>query len=476
MSAKKILFVASEAVPFVSTGGLGDVIGSLPAALKRMDDSLDIRVIMPLYRGVDAGWREKMTEELVTTVPLVWRNQYAGVYSVVKDGVTFYFIDNEYYFLRKFLYGSFDDGERFAFLCKAVVELLPKLDFIPDVLHAHDWQSALSVIYIKRLFADNPDYDYKNIKTVFTIHNIEYQGIYSFDILHDVFGLSAEDAETVEFGGLVNLMKGAIVSADAVTTVSPSYAKEILTPEFSSGLHSVLELYQDKISGIINGIDLNYYNPKTDTELFVNYDEENLEAKAKNKAELQRMLGLPERPDVPMIAMITRLASHKGVDLVTHAIDELMSKDVQFVLLGTGDYHYEEFFKRLRDNYVAKAASLITYNKELSKKIYAAADLFLMPSKSEPCGLAQMIASRYGTVPITRNVGGLRDTIKEPDNGFTFNQYNSGDLMYAINRALEKYKDKDEWKKLVIRTMTTDFSWQASAEKYYELYQNLKKD
>lgn len=469
MTAKKILFVATEAVPFVSTGGLGDVIGSLPAALKKLGgDSFDIRVILPLYKSVDNSWLQKMEKVCETTIPLSWRNQYAGVYSVIKDDVTFYFIDNEYYFSRRFLYGSFDDGERFAYFSKAVIELMPKLDFIPDILHAHDWQSALSVIYLKNHYLWRKEYS--NVKTVFTIHNIEYQGVYGFDIFNDIFDLRPEDRQTVEYGGLINLMKGAIVSCDALTTVSPSYAGEILTPEYSQGLHPVLELNKAKLMGIINGIDINYYNAACDPDIYTNFTADDICGKAKDKEELQKLLGLPEKADTPLITMITRLASHKGVDLLTHAVDELLSKDVQFVLLGTGDYHYEEFFKRLSENYPAKAASLITYNKELSKKIYAAADIFLMPSKSEPCGLAQMIASRYGAVPIVRNVGGLRDTIHEPDNGFTFNHYNSGDMLYAINRALEKYADKDEWQKLVIRVMKTDFSWDVSAKKYAELY------
>lgn len=469
MTAKKILFVATEAVPFVSTGGLGDVIGSLPAALKKLGgDSFDIRVILPLYKSVDNSWLQKMEKVCETTIPLSWRNQYAGVYSVIKDDVTFYFIDNEYYFSRRFLYGSFDDGERFAYFSKAVIELMPKLDFIPDIMHAHDWQSALSVIYLKNHYLWRKEYS--NVKTVFTIHNIEYQGVYGFDIFNDIFDLRPEDRQTVEYGGLINLMKGAIVSCDALTTVSPSYAGEILTPEYSQGLHPVLELNKAKLMGIINGIDINYYNAACDPDIYTNFTADDICGKAKDKEELQKLLGLPEKADTPLITMITRLASHKGVDLLTHAVDELLSKDVQFVLLGTGDYHYEEFFKRLSENYPAKAASLITYNKELSKKIYAAADIFLMPSKSEPCGLAQMIASRYGAVPIVRNVGGLRDTIHEPDNGFTFNHYNSGDMLYAINRALEKYADKDEWQKLVIRVMKTDFSWDVSAKKYAELY------
>ena len=470
--AKKILFVATEAVPFVSTGGLGDVIGSLPAALKKLGgESVDIRVILPLYKGVDSSWREKMEKICETTIPLAWRNQYAGVYKVVKDDVTFYFIDNEYYFSRKFLYGSFDDGERFAYFCKAVVELMPKIDFIPDILHAHDWQSALSVIYLKNQYSWREEYS--KIKTVFTIHNIEYQGVYGFDIFSDIFDLKPEDRHTVELNGLLNLMKGAIESCDVLTTVSPSYASEILTPEFSHGLHQILEMNKGKLIGIINGIDTNYYNAACDNEIFADFSSDDICGKSKDKSELQKLLGLPEKSNTPLIAMITRLASHKGVDLLTHAVDELLSKDVQFVLLGTGDYHFEEFFKRLGDNYPAKVVSLIKYNKELSKKIYAAADIFLMPSKSEPCGLAQMIASRYGAVPVVRNVGGLKDTIKEPTNGFTFNEYNSGDMLYAINRALEKYSDKEEWKNLVVRVMETDFSWDVSAKKYTELYGTL---
>ncbi|OGO90693.1 MAG: starch synthase [Clostridiales bacterium GWF2_38_85] len=471
-NVKKILFVASEALPFASTGGLGDVIGSLPLALKRLQkESLDIRVIIPLYKTLEPKYREQMIKICETTIALSWRNQYAAVYMIEREGVKFYFIDNEHYFNRRFLYGSFDDGERFAFFCKAVVELLPKIDFIPDILHAHDWQSALTVIYLKGQYANRGEY--RNIKTVFTIHNIEYQGVYGFDILGDIFDLTENDRQTVDYNGAINLMKGAIVSCDMLTTVSPTYANEILRQSFSAGLHNVLDLFKGKIRGIINGIDMDYYNPKTDSELFNNYDPKLVSMKKQNKIQLQKMLGLPEDPDIPMIAMITRLASHKGVDLISHAADELLSNNIQFVLLGTGDFHYEAFFTQLKEHYPSKVSILLMFNRDMSKKIYAASDIFLMPSQSEPCGLSQMIASRYGTVPVVRSVGGLHDTIHEGINGFSFNEYESSDMMAAVYRALEKFKNKVVWNEFVKDVMNTDFSWDKSAKEYLSLYDEV---
>lgn len=467
---KKILIVASEALPYAASGGLGDVIGSLPRALKEKDAELDVRVIMPLYSVMADKYREKLEEVCITTVPLSWRQQYCGLYKLTESGVTFYFVDNMYYFARTGLYGSMDDAERYAFFCKAVCELMPRMDFYPDILHAHDWQSALSVIYLKRKYAHRPEYS--GIKTIFTIHNIEYQGQYGFDILGDTFELDEWDRDVVEYGGCINLMKGAIVCADKVTTVSPQYSKEILSETFSHGLHYVLIANQEKLSGIINGIDYDYYNPQTDPDVEVNFTARSIGRKAQNRKMLREMVGLPEK-DVPMIAMITRLTGHKGLDLVTWAADELLQRDVQLVILGTGDKHYEDFFKSLADRYPDKVATILKFDKALSKKIYASADLFLMPSKSEPCGLSQMIASRYGAVPIVRLAGGLADTIHEPDNGFTFYAYNGSEMLRAIERALASFENKDEWASLVKRVMKTDFTWANSANQYLGLYESV---
>ncbi len=473
---KKILFTASEAVPFASTGGLGDVIGSLPAALKQSDENLDVRVILPLYAGMDKQFREKLTFVAETTVRLSWRNQYCGIFSYDYNDVTYYFIDNEYYFKRNFLYGEFDDAERFAFFSKTVLEVMPVIDFFPDILHANDWQTALSVIYLEKKFRQNSRY--ADIKSVFTIHNIQYQGIYGFELLGDIFDLDVYSAQTVEYDGSINLLKGAVVCADMVTTVSPTYAKEILSPKFSHGLHYVLEMYKGKLCGILNGIDGEYYNPLKDSELFANYSYDKTEDKARNKTELQKLLGLPEKPDTPLLAMITRLTDHKGLDLMTLAAEDILKEDVQFVILGKGDAYFENFFRNLSARFPQKAKAIIAFDKTLAKRIYAGADMFLMPSKSEPCGLAQMIASRYGTVPIIHETGGLYDSIKDVGcegggNGFTFSAYSAWNMLCTVKRALEMYRNKEEWNALVKKIMQYDFSWKKSAEEYLKLYYSL---
>lgn len=467
---KKILFVASECVPFASSGGLGDVIGSLPAALKKeYGEKADIRVMIPLYSQIGETYREKMEFLCHFDVPLAWRRQYCGVLSLVKDGITYYFLDNEYYFKRRSLYGSFDDGERYAFFCRAALESLQRIDFMPDILHAHDWQSALAVVYLKYKYGLVPEYC--GIKTVFTIHNIQYQGIYDKAILGDVFDIPNSDEAVLEYDGCINLMKGAIVCADRITTVSPTYAKEILSPQFSHGLHYVLEQNKGKIIGILNGIDTSYYNPASDTELYANYSARSLKGKRADKEELQKLMGLPADPDIPVLAVISRLVDHKGIDLITLAADDILQKEVQLIVLGTGDSYYEQFFACLAERYPRKAAVRFAFDKALAKKIYAGADIFLMPSRSEPCGLAQMIASRYGTVPLVRETGGLYDSIRDVGcpgggNGYTFAPYSVWELYQAVGRALEGYSRKESWEVLVKTVMKWDFSWKKSARKY----------
>ena len=473
---KKILYVAGEALPFASSGGLGDVIGSLPAALSAEGDN-DIRVVMPLYAHIDDKYRSKFEYLGNKFVQLSWRSLYCGIFKYVHKGVTFYFLDNEFYFKRGSLYGEFDDGERFAFFCRAALEILPDIDFFPDILHAHDWHAALSVIYLKQCYA-RLDERYSNIRALFTIHNIQYQGQYGFELLGDVFGLMPSDKEIVEYDGGINLLKGAVVCADAVSTVSPTYAKEILSPKFSHGLDSVLNLFSFKLSGILNGIDRDYYNPSKDKELFANFSTRNLDGKALCKSDLQRMLGLPEK-DVPLIAVISRLVSHKGLDLVMLAGDDILKDDVQLVVLGQGDKSYEGYFESLAERYPTKCRALITYNRDLSKKIYSAADIFLMPSRSEPCGLAQMIASRYGTVPVIHETGGLYDSIKDfgcesGGNGFTFAAYSAYELLNSVNRAVGLYYgDRETFEKLRKKVMRVDFSWKQSALSYLELYNSI---
>ncbi len=475
----KILYVGTEALPFASTGGLADVLGSLPAALKRKKGKdIDIRVVLPLYPSIIAKFEDKLQKVTDFYLRLSWRSQYCGVFSYEKDSVLYYFIDNKYYFDRPTLYGSYDDGERFAFFCMAVMEMMPKVGFYPDILHAHDWQSALSIIYLRTKYSWIKEY--QNIKTIYTIHNIDYQGIYDFAILGDVFALGDNEYTTLEYNGLINLAKGAIVCCDKLTTVSKRYAEEIQMDYFASGLKNVMQLYSGKITGIVNGIDVDYYNPMTDKAIIKNYGIDDAESgKAQNKAELQRLFGLPEAPEVPIIAMVSRLASHKGFDLVKYAMERLLTNNVQFVLLGTGETELENFFSNLQRQYPDKVGVKLIYNKDLSKKIYAGADLFLMPSKSEPCGLAQMIASRYGTVPIVREVGGLFDTIHPfnpvtgEGNGLTFCNYDALDMLDAILRGISLYQDEKKWKILRRNVMEIDFSWNASAIRYFDLYQDL---
>ena len=470
MERRKILFVASEARPFIATGGLADVIGSLPNALAR-DPMLDIRVVLPLYSNVKTELRRNFSYLGNIFTPVGWRNQYCGIFSYKYDNVTFYFIDNEYYFKRPSCYGYYDDGERFAFFSRSVLEILPFIDFYPDVMHCHDWQTALSAIYLKTIYSNQSAY--QSIRALFTIHNIEYQGKYSLDIMQDLFGLPESARGLVEYQGCINLMKGAIECSERFSTVSPTYAKEIRTPRYAHGLQDIICKNDFKSAGILNGIDIDSYNSETDTAIFSNYSWKDLTGKSICKKEIQKMLGLPQK-DVPIIAMITRLVSHKGLELIKTVMEDVLAEDVQFVLLGTGDSGYEEFFKAIGRQYPEKTSINIAFNGVLSRQIYSGADIFLMPSVSEPCGLSQMIAARYATVSIVRETGGLFDSITPygaGGNGFTFASTNPYDMLYVIHEALDVYKNKAEWEKLMKKAATTDFSWDKSAEEYKKLYE-----
>ncbi|MDE6273729.1 MAG: glycogen synthase GlgA [Clostridiales bacterium] len=472
---KKILFVASEAAPFIATGGLAEVIGSLSKALAK-NERYDVRVIIPLYQDIKKEYRKDFKFIGNIFVPLAWRNQYCGIFEYVQNNVTFYFVDNEYYFKRPGCYGYYDDGERFAFFSRSVMEILSFLNFYPDILHCHDWQAALAALYLKTIYCFRPEYQF--IRAVFTIHNIEYQGKYSLDILEDLFGISYQFKNLVEYDRCINLMKGAIECCERFSTVSPTYAGEIKDPYYAHGLDGIIRRNEFKLCGILNGIDPDYYDPETDKSLFANYSAEHPENKAKCKEELQRMLNLPIKPRTPIIAMITRLVSHKGLDLVKEVIEQALRGDVQFVLLGTGDSMYENYFTDLARRYVGKVVSIISFNADLSRKIYSGADIFLMPSKSEPCGLSQMIASRYGTVALVRETGGLRDSISPygaGGNGFTFHDYNAYDMLYVLGEALNVYQDEKAWSALVKKAMTTDFTWAKSATYYEGLYEGLLK-
>ncbi len=473
----KVLYVASEALPFMASGGLGDVAGSLPQALRKR--LIGCRVVMPLYDTIKQELKDKMTFVTNISVPVAWRRQYCGIFQAKHEGVIYYLIDNQYYFKRDTIYGHYDDAERFTFFARAVLEILPVVDFKPDIIHCNDWQSALTPVFYSTFYSKDPWY--QGIKTVFTIHNIQYQGTYGLELVNDVIGLNPDDTSIVEYDGDVNFMKGAIECANKVTTVSPSYANEILDPWYSHGLDTILRDRQWKLQGILNGIDVDNYNPETDKNIVKNYDVKTVKkGKAENKKDLQAALGLPQRADVPIIGLVTRLVSHKGLDLIKGVLDELLyTTDVQIAVLGSGDWQYENFFKEMAAKYPDKVGISLGFIPALARKIYAGADIFLMPSKSEPCGLSQMVALRYGTVPIVRETGGLRDSITDSGdgqgNGFTFKTYNAHDMLGAIRRSLGAYDNKEYWDGLVVRAMECDFSWGKSANEYIKMYKEILK-
>ncbi|WP_106767732.1 glycogen synthase GlgA [Paenibacillus faecalis] len=473
----KLLFTTAECVPFVKTGGLADVIGALPKALQRA--GADVRVVLPKYKGISEPFRDRMEHIGETRVQVGWRQQYCGVQKLVDNGVTVYFIDNEYYFGRDEIYGYMDDGERFSFLNRAVLDVLPLIDFQPDIIHCHDWHTGMIPLLLEGNYRHEPFYS--GIRTVFTIHNLLYQGVFPYEVLVDVLGLHSRyfTPQGVEYYGNVNFLKAGIVYADHVTTVSPTYAREIQTSYYGYGLDGLLSSLGDRLSGIVNGIDTKSYNPATDKHIAAKY-RSNLSKKQLNKTELQRELNLPTAPDVPMIAMVTRLVDSKGLDLVIRVLDELLYyTDMQFVILGTGDPSYEHWFKEAAVRYPSKMSSQIWFNEPLSRRLYAASDMFLMPSKFEPCGISQLIALRYGSVPIVRETGGLNDTVHSYNeftgegNGFTFANYNAHDMMNTIKRALSFYTQPEHWRQVTKNALSGEYSWQRSAQKYMDVYSKL---
>ncbi|HWQ79646.1 MAG TPA: glycogen synthase GlgA [Anaerovoracaceae bacterium] len=472
-----ILFISTEAEPFAKSGGLGDVIGSLPRELCRL--GTDARVMLPLYKSIRVKHQAELQFIRDFTVTLSWRKQYCGIYRMDYEGVVFYFLDNEQYFARDAYYGYYDDGERFAYYSKAAIEALAYIDFKPDILHCSEWQTALVPVYLKTLFRREPES--ARLRTVFTIHNIEYQGKFDRGILNDVLGISEADRGLLEYDEAVNYMKGAVVACDRLTTVSKTYAEEITHPFYGKGLENIIKENRYKLRGILNGIDTALYNPFRDPCIAARYSKNNTGNKQVNKHALQASLGLGTDAEIPIIAMVGRLAEHKGINLVVSVFDKIMEEKVQFVLLGTGDEAYEDFFRRKAAEYRDRVSVTTSFSAELAIRIYAGADLFLMPSVSEPCGLAQMISLRYGTVPIVRETGGLKDSIIPYDpetgtgNGVTFQSVNAQDMMGAVKRAVHLYWDKEHWKILMTNGMNSDFSWKASTKEYLRLYKEILK-
>ncbi|MEG1963273.1 MAG: glycogen synthase GlgA [Clostridia bacterium] len=471
----KVLFATSEAAPFIRSGGLGDVAYALPKFLNK--SGVDCRVILPMYYDIPASFRNTMQYVGSVYVTLAWRHQYCGVFMYKIDGTIYYFIDNEYYFKRNGLYGHYDDAERFAFFSKACLEVLNLINFYPNVIHCNDWHTALIPVFLDCFYREVENY--KFMKTIFTIHNIEFQGKYGKGLLQDILGLPVAKASLVEFGDCINFMKGGIECCNLVTTVSETYAKEIEDSFYSYGLDSILKAREFKIKGVINGIDTNVFDPETDKALFKNYSADKIAGKALNKEGLCKMVNLPYFADKPIISMVTRLTEQKGIDLVMAVLEEILSQDVQMVILGKGDWKYETALKEMQNKYPNKLSVIINFSQDIASKIYAGSDIFLMPSKFEPCGLSQMIAMRYGSIPVVRETGGLKDSVA-PFNpvtgeglGFSFYSYNAYDMLDAIKRAVNCFTNKANWDKIIQNAMNFDFSWKNSANKYIEIYKNL---
>ena len=473
----KILFAASEAVPFMKTGGLADVTGSLPGYFDKKH--FDVRIIMPKYLCMDEKWKAQLRFVCHFYVNLSWRRQYVGIFETGQNGITYYFVDNEFYFAGdKPYHNIYEDVEKFAFFSKAVLEALPYLDFWPDVIHCHDWQTGLVPVFLRTFYGD--ERCYSNIRTVFSIHNLKFQGRFSLPAVIDITGLPEQifSSDKLESYGEANYLKGGVVYADAVTTVSPTYAREIMTPEGGEGLDGLMRAREGSLYGILNGIDIREYDPQTDAYLANHYNETNhTEGKGLNKLKLQKLLGLPVDKDVFLLGMVSRMTDQKGFDLIAYIMDELCQDSVQIVALGTGDERYENMFRHFDWKYHGKVSAQIYYDESMSHRIYAASDAFLMPSLFEPCGLSQLMSLRYGTLPIVRETGGLKDTV-EPYNefegtgtGFSFSNYNAHEMLSTIRYAEHIYYDKKrEWNKMVDRAMAKDFSWSNSARQYEEMY------
>lgn len=476
----KILFVSPEVSPFIKTGGLADVAGALPRALKKRGH--DVRVVLPEYKKIAYQYVEQFEHITDFRMKMVWRDKYVGVNKLVYKNVPTYFLDNKFYFFRESLYENGDKDEQYAFFSRAVLEMINQIDFQPDIIHCNDWQTGPLSLMLK----DNYQiYDfYREIRTVFSIHNLAYQGKFDPHVVGDILGVSNYHLTSgnIRHDGLVNYMKAGIMYSDIINTVSETYAEEIKTRYYGEGLDYILRMRDNDLYGILNGIDYDEFNPADDKRIYYNYDKDNLEDKYKNKLKLQKDLGLEQNKEKPVFSIITRLVEQKGIDLFPAIIDEMMNEDLQFIVLGTGENEYEDFFRYIQSRYPDKISANITYDAELAQKIYAGSDVFIMPSRFEPCGLGQMISMRYGTVPIVKETGGLKDTV-EPYNehedkgyGFSFSNYNAHDLLFTIKRAISFYQEKNTWHKLIRRAMEQDYSWEKSAVKYEELYNKILVD
>lgn len=474
----KVLFAVSECVPFIKSGGLADVAGSLPKEIKRL--GTDIRVIMPKYGAISDSYKKSMKKLADFRVQVGWRNQYCGIEEYVFNDVIFYFVDNERYFKREKMYGYDDDGERFAYFSQAVLESLSVISFYPDVIHCHDWHTGMIPFLLKNRYSLIKEY--ASIKTVFTIHNLQFQGILPREAICDLFGLDEHcfNIDELEFYGNINFMKGALAAADQITTVSPTYMNEILTDYYGEKLNGMLLKRKGDLSGILNGIDIEVYNPGNDHCIIQHYQAEHASgAKLKNKRFIQEKFALPAL-DIPLVTMITRLTKQKGLELVRAVFHDLMAEDMQMIVLGTGDPEFEDFFRAMEGQYGHKFKSYIGFDEETAHQLYAGSDLFLMPSKFEPCGLGQLIALRYGSVPIVRETGGLNDTVFSYNevtgegNGFSFRNFNAHDMLATIRRALFFYRQKEVWNALVKRAMSMNNSWAQSAFQYHQLYTGLQ--
>lgn len=468
--SEKILFIASECTPFVKTGGLADVVGSLPQVLNQKETT-EVRVVLPLYQEIRENWSDDLENVHSFPVSVGWRNQEATLYQLTYQGVVYYFIENEYYFTRRGLYGYYDDGERFVFFCQAVIEALSILPFQPNILHGHDWQAGLAMAFAK---IQKP---IEHLRTVFTIHNIKYQGIMPLDVYHDLFHLPDDHISGLEWNGLLNCMKAGLFHADKITTVSPSYAKEITTPYFGEGLYPIISERKEDVVGIVNGINVDDYNPQTDPH--IPYPYSNIEEN-KNKTIIQEKLGLPVNSKKPLYVIITRLVEQKGLHLIQAIIDEFLQEDVQFVLLGTGDGEFEDYFYHAAERNNDKLVAYLGFDEALARQLYAAADFFVMPSLFEPCGLSQLISLQYKTIPIVRETGGLKDTIRpyneytKEGNGFSFTNYNAHDLLHVLQYSLQIFHDQEHWSTILKNIDEGDsYSWTESAKSYHTLYQDM---